>query len=517
MWYKVRELSKQGLSKSQISRETGLDRATIRKYLKMSEENFQKWDTPSGTQGRKLSEYISFVKKELEIFPDLSAAQIEDHLKEYFTDLPEFHSKTVYNFVQFVRQKYDIPKPKNKGGRIFEKLVETDYGDQAQVDFGETWMQTIEGKRRKVYFFAIVLSRSRYKFVYLVNKPFTASVSVHAHEQAFDYFEGVPKEIIYDQDSVFIHDENLGDYLLTKDFHQFCQSQDFKPIFCRRSDPQSKGKVENVVKYVKQNFLRGRKYIDIDALNTSAIEWLNRTGNAKTHSTTQRIPFEEWEKEKKFLLPLKKKSVEAKSLLQSYKARKDNTIAYQGNFYSLPSGTYKNSGTSILLEVKHEELFIYTTDKELITSHKIGVTKGEFIRNTDHVRLKSESTQENRKKTVEILGASPTTDLFLDLLQKDKPRYFRDNLQFIINKIKNYPSEIIHQSLVFCIDNKQFNASVLLQVINSKFIAGKKEKEAEVMLKSLTAPEVVTEKEADNEIQISKIDNYEKIFERCQN
>jgi len=45
---------------------------------------------------------------------------------------------------------------------------------------------------------------------------------------------------------------------LTEGFRSFCDSQPFKPVFCRKSDPELKGKVENVIKYVNYNFLRGR-------------------------------------------------------------------------------------------------------------------------------------------------------------------------------------------------------------------------------------------------------------------
>ena len=40
--------------------------------------------------------------------------------------------------------------------------------------------------------------------------PFTSEMAVIAHEKAFEYFHGIPKEIIYDQDAVFLWDENLG-------------------------------------------------------------------------------------------------------------------------------------------------------------------------------------------------------------------------------------------------------------------------------------------------------------------
>ena len=520
MWYKVQDLHKKGLNKSQISRATGLDRTTVRKYLIISETDFQKQIHTSDELPFKLAAYLPFVKKELEKFPDLSSAQIEDRLKEYYSELPDFHSKTVYNFVQMVRRKYNIPKPGIKEARVFEQLPCTAYGLQAQVDFGETWLQTIKSKRKKIYFFAMVLSRSRYKFIYLTDKPFTASVSVSAHEHAFAYFEGVPKEIIYDQDSVFIHDENLGDYLLTNDFQTFCNSQDFQVIFCRKADPQSKGKVENVVKYVKQNFLRGRKYINIETLNKEGIEWLERTGNIKKHAATHKIPYQEWLEEKKFLLPLK--SILVKDFVKpTYNVRKDNTIAYKGNFYSLPAGTYKSKETRVLLEVKDGNLHLYSEVNELIATHTVCISKGELIKNTDHSRAKSKTTEQNHKKVLELLGSTPASVLYLDLLKKDKPRYYRDNLQIILEKMKDYPTEIIQSSLLFCLNNKQFNAHILLDVMKDKDIVVKKEKEAQVAIKAISplanATQLEDECKTDHQVNTSKIGNYEKIFGTCRN
>ena len=520
MWYKVQELSKNGLNKSQISRATGLDRSTVRKYIRMSEADFKKqYGSPDGLQ-LKLASYLPFVRKELEQFPDLSSAQIEDRLKEYFTDLPDFHSKTVYNFVQRVRQKHNIPKPVTKGTRVFEQLPPTAYGQEAQVDFGEAWLQTVDCRRKKVYFFVMVLSRSRYKFLYFIDRPFTTSFSVHAHKLAFEYFEGVPRDIIYDQDSVFIHNENLGDYMLTSEFQVFCKSEDFCVIFCRKADPQSKGKVENVVKYVKQNFLKGRKYIDTETLNQEGIKWLGRTGNAKVHSSTKKIPHAEWLLEKKFLLPLKS-HLKKDTQKPAYNVRKDNTIAYKGNFYSLPAGTYRGKETRVLLEEKGGVLLLYSEINEQIATHNICINKGELVRNTDHSRAKSKTTEQNHKKVSEMLGSTPVSASYLELLRKDKPRYYRDNLQVIIEKMKDYPAEIIQQSLIFCINNKQFNSNILLDVMENKHTALKKEAEAEKAIKTISASTdtsaTASECETYNRINTSVIGNYEKIFEICRN
>lgn len=71
------------------------------------------------------------------------------------------------------------------------------------------------------------------------------------------------KRLSMTRTGVLIARENLGDLILTGKFQSFIKEQHFQPVFCRRSDPESKGKVENVVKYVKENFLVARVLQDI--------------------------------------------------------------------------------------------------------------------------------------------------------------------------------------------------------------------------------------------------------------
>ncbi|HBE43059.1 MAG TPA: hypothetical protein DDW27_18010, partial [Bacteroidales bacterium] len=88
-------------------------------------------------------------------------------------------------------------------------------GYQAQVDFGVYGMRCSNGKRRKVYFFAMVLSRSRMKFVWFKDAPFTTVDVIYAHEMAFEFFGGISRVIVYDLDRTMVVDENLGETILT--------------------------------------------------------------------------------------------------------------------------------------------------------------------------------------------------------------------------------------------------------------------------------------------------------------
>ncbi len=88
----------------------------------------------------------------------------------------------------------------------------------------------------------MILEYSRYKFIWFQDKPFTSENAVYAHELAFRFFHGIPKFVIYDQDSVFLYDENIGgDYLMTEVFNSYIKSRPFKPVFCRKADPRKQG------------------------------------------------------------------------------------------------------------------------------------------------------------------------------------------------------------------------------------------------------------------------------------
>ena len=458
---------------------------------------------------KKLSAYYQYVKRLLESTPYLSSAQVEDRLKEVFKDLPCVDSKTVYNFVQSIRKLHDIPKYNEKTNRQYQKLPEPDFGSEAQVDFGEYKMQTSGGNRVKVYFFAMVLSRSRYKYVYCQCMPFTTQTANYAHQLAFAYFKGIPRKIIYDQDRVFMHDENLGDILLTDEFNSFCKQYPFETIFCRKADPESKGKIENVVKYVKYNFLKGRLFLDPETLQRDCLAWLERTGNVKLHNTTRKVPKQQWEIEQGYLLPYSDTPEKPFLQLPGYKVRKDNTIAYRGNFYSVPVGTYNGADSQILLEDTGDHLVLYSKQKELVATHKIPSEKGVYVRNTDHARLKSKRLQQTHELLLNVLGNTLKAKEYLTRLEKDKPRYYHDNIAVMMKSVQKASDEIINKTLSFCIENNVLNGYQFSEILHHY------EKEEDIKTNSnkvkISQVKIIRESESIQAFT-SNIDFYESII-----
>ena len=465
MWYKVRELESKGLNKTQIGYELGLHRGTVRKYLKMSLEEFLQSQAYQRNFIHKLERYEEYVSTSLELHPYLSSSQIYDWLREQYSDFPEVNTKTVYNFVKYVRAKYKIPKEKVDCVRQYEKIEETVYGEYAQVDFGEYWMKREDERRVKVYFFVMVLCRSRKKFIYFSRTPFTSDLAIYAHELAFSYYGGKPKKIIYDQDKVFIHGENLGDVILTKVFQRYLTGEHFESIFCRKSDPESKGKVENVVKYVKYNFLRGRIFNSIEKTNEQGIAWLKRTANGLVHNGTKLVPDEVFKEEQKHLMPYYGIPMFPARKIEEYCVRKDNTILYHGNFYSVPTGTHENRYTKIWVNENEDFLELYNKETgKQIARHKTCNDKGQFIVDRNHRRKPLPNREEIENKTINYLGRDCLAITWLDNLYKDKPRYYKSNLNYLNKNIEFITSDTLHKAFEICLDKGVYNAKDLINL-----------------------------------------------------
>lgn len=461
MYHEIHRLKREGFKTARIGKYLVLDRRTVKKYLNMSEEEFLEFKHNQGVKSKILDSYEDFVKIRLEDYPEASAAQVHDWLKEHHGDFIDVNEKTVFNFVLHIRNKHGIPKPFNY--RDFAQVEELSYGKQAQVDFGEYNMTTEDGKRKKVYFFSIVLSRSRHKHLVFRDKPFDSLAVIDAHEKSFSYFQGLPEQLVYDQDKLMLVDENNGDLILTEKFRQYTRYRGFKLHFCRKSDPQSKGKIENVIKYIKYNFLRGRKFIDNDILNAQAIAWLERTANAKVHAATKKIPYQQWLIEKQHLKVFNGLFLPQTTLIP-YTVRKDNTIVYKSNFYCLPLKTYTGQGTVVYVKTDKNDIVIYDANNNKLASYKLSKGKGRLIGNNNFKRDYSSKIDILMQEVASRFENIEQAISYLQKVKQDNPRYIRDQLLLIRKMANTYDIETINQALDFCIQNKIFRATDLESV-----------------------------------------------------
>ncbi len=211
-------------------------------------------------------------------------------MKEHYD--VQVSKRSVRRLVGKLRKQHNILKNISEP-RQYSAVEELPMRRQRQVDLGVTWVEDVGTcTYRKIYVVACVLSHSRYKWGGWYTTPLTSVQLTVALEDCFDFFGGITEEIVFDQDRSLAIDENYGDIIYTKEFEVFKQCMRFKVYLCRASDPESKGRVETVVKYFKRSFARHRRFFGIDQWNEDFIAWLSRTANAKVHGTTKKIPEE---------------------------------------------------------------------------------------------------------------------------------------------------------------------------------------------------------------------------------
>lgn len=466
MYYEIKRFREQEkFSIQRIADHLGLNFRTVKKYLEMEEEEFNHYLETVGERSFKMDSYKQFIFQYLDEYPDTPAAVMHDKLKERFNDFPEIDPKTVYNYVIKIRSEFNIRKV-TRSERQYSAVPDLEMGEQAQVDFGEKRLRTSKGGWQVVYFFTMLLCHSRYKFIFFRDTSFTGQSAIEAHEMAFEFFRGIPREIVYDQDAVFIHRENLGDYILTDIFDRYRLSRPFRIYFCRPGDPESKGKVENVVKYVKQNFLYNRIYTDLDTLNQEAMAWLNRTGNMMKHNTTWKVPYSVWCEEQKYLLHWHPLFMSQKE--KGYKVIKTNVIKYRGNTYCLPLGTYKNDDTKVYVTESDNQLIIRDENQKNIITHFIPEGKGQTVINSSSRRNPSVKVNDLRNQIREFFTFSSDIDTFMAGVERLYPRYVRDQLSALLVSCEKHGKIKSEIALEFCVGNHIFSSNDFRSVIESQ-------------------------------------------------
>lgn len=455
MYHLVKQMEYEGHSITRIAETFGVNWRTVKRLLAMSEQEFADGLEKGALRKRSLDAYEGFIKDKLTLFPDTSSAQLHDWLKEHHVGFPVVSQKTVFNFVHHLRAKYNIPKVAPV--REYTCVQELAYGLQGQVDFGFYNMKTSLGKVKKVQFFTLVLSRSRYKYLLFSDTPFTTEMVVNAHEKAFEFIKGQPAELVYDQDRLFMVSENMGDLMLTAEFRSYVKERSFNTWFCRKADPESKGKVENVVKYVKQNFLYNRTFRDLETLNDEATDWLFRTANALPHGTTKNIPREEYDIERDFLNPWYPVPIRQADYAV-HNVRKDNTISWKSNLYSLPLGTYSGAGTRVLVKTTDGELIIMDQNRKELCRHNLSLLKGQKVISTDHTRDKRHAIMELMEAFSELMEDKQGALEWVAQIRDHKPRYIRDQIQSLKATVTGLDRKTASAALDYCIKHQIVSA-----------------------------------------------------------
>jgi transposase len=464
MYQKIQNQKNQGLSISEISRLNKLDRKTTRKYYSMSIEEYEIYNRKKQSREKYLDQYKDSILKiyKLNNNKKLNMSAVFDYLEEKDGKI-KCTEKTLRNYINNLILNNDIKLKSNI--RMVEKVEELPMGKQMQVDFGQFEFPS----GLKIYIFASVLSSSRYKYVSVQDKPFKTQDVIQHLINCFEYIGGIPEEIVIDQDSTLVVSENYGDIIYTKDFNLFKSEMQFSMYVCRKADPQSKGKIENLVGYVKKNFFSIRDYTDIGMISNDLNKWLTRRANGKISLSSGFIPLEIIKKEREFLKPIRSSIfIKSNILREERKVSLKSYISFKTCLYSVPV-EFRNK--TVEVELRNDELMIFF-QKRLIASHKKSIFKGKIINMREHFRETSKNANTLKEEVLSLYDFNEWRN-FVIINFKQYPRYVRD--QSIYAK-KYFSMNIdflkLKDSIDYCIINEIYSFKNLYEIYN-KYINNK--------------------------------------------
>ena len=339
------------VSKAAMARIMNCDPRTVKKYI----EGYVPKKRRNVQKKSKLDEYKNLVETKLEL--GCSSMAIFKYIqKEGYT--------SSYSLVADFVAKHKSEQLKKATIRY-----ETSPGLQAQVDWKESLKMVAKtGEIYEVNIFLMVLGYSRIKFLKLTSDR-TQKTLFNCMNEAFKYFRGVPKEILFDNMPTVVDRANsrIGNVKINGKFMQYAKDIGFKVVTCRAYRPQTKGKVESLARLVDRLKVYNNEFKDYEELEKIVNNFMKDINNEVSQGTNER-PVDRIKKETKYLLPLPNQDI-LKTYIASpkeYKVSKESMITYKGQKYSVP--TYL-IGESVSVEETDEYIHIYYTTN-LITKHR---------------------------------------------------------------------------------------------------------------------------------------------------
>lgn len=348
---------------AELERRTGISRSRLRH---MKEHDFE--EVPHALKGRKAP--VTLLSGYTGILDDLLRSGISNSdvcLKKLRESGFTGGKTTIKDYVS--EHHYLIPAPRhvvepqgNRGRRYF-----TAPGEAFQMDWGFTKVEAYDGSEYSVACFAMICHHCGQRYVEFFPNAKQENLFI-GMIHAFRYM-GVPQYVLTDNmKSVVIRRDQDGSPIWQKDYEQFMKTVGFQTKLCKPRHPFTKGKVERLVRFVKENFLAGRVFWNVTDLNFAALDWCNEQ-NAAYHRNLG-IPQSIHTEQCSNAVSVLEDSYELLFYLcPERRISFDGFVNYEGRRFGVP---YSYHGKTARVQRDGDTLYVYSSDlKALLTTHNV--------------------------------------------------------------------------------------------------------------------------------------------------
>ena len=343
---------------------------------------------------------------------------------------------------------------------------ETEPGRQGQMDWSPYTIKFTRTVKAQVQCFSYILGFSRRQYIDFTLRHDFYSL-IRRHQDAFQYYGGVPRECLYDNERTVVLRWECGRPVFNPAFTAFITHYQCKPIACRPRMPQTKGKVESPFNYVEKNLLGGRDFQNLEDLRATARWWLKEKSDLHIHDTTKRAPIELFiEQEQSALHPLPIHPYDTSEVALRV-CNAEGFVEFETNRYSVPSG---NIADILSIKATDQEILIYNPELDLIAHHeRQPAGLGRKIENPGHFKTKKirYGLEPVREAFMEL---GETAEEFLKGLTLRHPRNCGFHARHILRMKEHYQSDDIHRALEHALRYQAFEGLAIERILRAKAI-----------------------------------------------
>lgn len=337
-------------------------------------------------------------------------------------------------------------------------------GECAQVDWGHAGFIHVGNTRRRLSFFVMVLCYSRMLYV-----EFTLAQSMEhflaCHQNAFDFFGGVPQRIMVDNLKSAVLSHPAGQpAIFNPRYLDFARHYGFEIRACNVGAANEKGRVENGVRYVRTSFLNGLELDTFALLNPAVRQWLQTVANPRIHRETRQRPIDLFEQERPTLQPLGPTAYDI-GLNRLVTASSRFRVTLDTNRYSVPA---EYAGTRLLLRLYPDKLLLYHHNN-LIAEHPRRYERHLEILNPDHERRLLEQRHKGREQqlVLRLLRLSPHAETFLHGLRQRRlnaPLHIRK----IVALAEIYGHDALARAIADAIEFEAYSSEYIANILEQR-------------------------------------------------
>ena len=259
---------------------------------------------------------------------------------------------------------------RQKQMRVYRPWVSAP-GDFLIVDFGEVGKVATAAGVRKLYCFCAVMGFSRWRYV----RFFTCQrfqVLAQGLAGCFERLGGVPAHVMFDNPKTVTSYFVGGLSVYNAELVRLAAHYHFTPITAAAADPESKGKVEAVVRFVKSDCVPPEGFRSLGEANAWGDDWCGEV-NAEVHWETRAVPAERLELER----PLLRRLVERPPVASGEDRLVDrmSSIRFASARYSVPTNL---RGQAVQVMVDGDEVRIVHNGGE-VAFHELQPPGGASI------------------------------------------------------------------------------------------------------------------------------------------